>query len=211
MGFMQELANFPREIGKAFALNRTQALVFLTCWWCWTVGSMGFYLLPYTQVAVADAFGVSKAKIAEANTTTMLSRAIGAAIFGVLSDQYGRKIPLAIDLVLMSVCTLCSGFVKTYPQFLAVRFLFGKYDLVHSTANQAVLTSLLGITYGAVYGVSMAAVLEAVPRKSRGVVAGFTQQGFGAGNMIASGLHLAMSKFAVSPVGSRRSGIVISL
>lgn len=53
---------------------------------------------------------------------------------------------------------------------------------------------LLGITYGALYGVSMAAVLEAVPREARGVVAGFTQQGFGAGNMIASGLHLAMGK-----------------
>lgn len=87
---------------------------------------MQFYLLPYTQPAVAKALGVSTSKIAEANTTTMLSRAIGAAIFGVLSDQYGRKIPLVIDLVLMAACTLSSGFVHTYGQFVAVRFLFGK-------------------------------------------------------------------------------------
>ncbi|CAL5870428.1 uncharacterized protein PFLUO_LOCUS4664 [Penicillium psychrofluorescens] len=176
MGFAQEVANFPREIGKAFKLNRKQALVFLTCWWCWTLGSMNFYLLPYTQPEVAKALGVETAKIAEANTTTMLSRSIGAAIFGILSDQHGRKIPLVVDLVLMGVFTLCSGFVHTYGQFVAVRFLFG-------------------ITYGALYGVTMAAVLEAVPREARGVVAGFTQQGFGAGNMIASGLHLAMENY----------------
>jgi SHS family lactate transporter-like MFS transporter len=126
MGFKQELANFPREIGKAFTLNRTQALVFFTSWWCWTLGSMQFYLLPYTQPALAKTLGVPTSKIAEANTTSMLSRAIGAAIFGVLSDQYGRKIPLTIDLVLMGVFTLCSGFVSTYGQLIGVRFLFGK-------------------------------------------------------------------------------------
>lgn len=65
---------------------------------------------------------------------------------------------------------------------------------LHYITLYAVLTVLQGITYGALYGVTMAAVLEAVPREARGVVAGFTQQGFGAGNMIASGLHLAMGK-----------------
>ena len=46
--------------------------------------------------------------------------------------------------------------------------------------------------YGGTYGMVMATVLEAVPRRSRGVVAGFTQQGFSSGYLIASGLHLAM-------------------
>jgi SHS family lactate transporter-like MFS transporter len=56
----------------------------------------------------------------------------------------------------------------------------------------------LGIAYGGMYGMNMAAVLEAVPRQSRGAVAGFTQQGFAAGNMIASGIHLGMSKNSVT-------------
>ena len=51
-----------------------------------------------------------------------------------------------------------------------------------------------GMTYGGMYGVNMAAVLQAVPRHARGTVAGFTQQGFGAGNLIASGLHFGMSE-----------------
>jgi hypothetical protein len=38
----------------------------------------------------------------------------------------------------------------------------------------------------------MATALEATPRRARGIVAGFTQQGFAAGYMLASGFHLAM-------------------
>lgn len=56
-----------------------------------------------------------------------------------------------------------------------------------------VLMGFQGIAYGGTYGLIMAMVLEAVPRRARGVVAGFTQQGFAAGYLFASGLHLAMS------------------
>ena len=87
---------------------------------------MHFYLLPYTMPDVAKSLGVEQSKVSQANTTSMLSRAIGAAIFGVLSDQYGRKIPLLVDIVLLGVFTLCSGFVHTYGQLVGVRFLFGK-------------------------------------------------------------------------------------
>lgn len=56
-----------------------------------------------------------------------------------------------------------------------------------------------GVAYGGTYGLAMATVLEAVPEKSRGVVAGFTQQGFSSGYLFASGLHLAMSRLTLSP------------
>lgn len=132
MGVLDEIANFPREMARSLRMNRTQALVFLTCWWCWTLGSMHFYLLPYTQVNIAESLGIEKSQVAEANTTSMLSRALGAAIFGVLSDQYGRKIPLIVDLILMGVFTLCSGFVQTYGQLIGVRFLFGGHFHISS-------------------------------------------------------------------------------
>lgn len=40
----------------------------------------------------------------------------------------------------------------------------------------------------------MATAMEATPRRARGIVAGFTQQGFAAGYMLASGFNLAMGK-----------------
>jgi hypothetical protein len=41
----------------------------------------------------------------------------------------------------------------------------------------------------------MAMAMEATPRRARGIVAGFTQQGFAAGYMLASGFHLAMGTY----------------
>lgn len=125
MGFFQAVARVPGDFARDLRMNRTQALIFLTSWFCWTIGSMHYFMLSYTMPEIAKTLGVEQSKIAQANTTSMLSRALGAVIFGVLSDQFGRKIPLLIDLVLMGVFTLCTGFIHTYGQLIGVRFLFG--------------------------------------------------------------------------------------
>ncbi|OAA54606.1 Major facilitator superfamily domain, general substrate transporter [Niveomyces insectorum RCEF 264] len=173
MKFFRDLAQAPVTLVRSLRMTRTQFLVFVTSWSCWTLGSVHFYCLAYTMPDMAKSLGVQASDVAYANTTSMVSRALGAIIFGVLSDQYGRKIPLLIILALMGVCTLCTGFVQTYGQLVGVRLLFG-------------------IMYGGLYGPTMAAVTEAMPRAARGIVAGFTQQGFSAGNLLASGFHLAM-------------------
>lgn len=89
---------------------------------------MQFYLLPFTLAKLATYLKVEQSSISEANTTSMLSRALGAAIFGVASDQYGRKIPLLVDLVCLAGITVASGFINTFPQLIGVRFLFGKWS-----------------------------------------------------------------------------------
>lgn len=58
-------------------------------------------------------------------TVTLMLRSVGAFIFGVFADRYGRKWPMIIDLVLITVLELASGFCQTLPQFLGVRSLFG--------------------------------------------------------------------------------------
>ena len=126
MRILDDLARLPRSFARDMRMSKVQALVFLTSWWCWTLGSAQFYILPYTQPDVAAALGVRQSEIAYANSTSMLSRTLGAIVFGILSDQYGRKLPLVADLVLMGVFTLCSGLVQTYAQFIGLRFLFGQ-------------------------------------------------------------------------------------
>jgi SHS family lactate transporter-like MFS transporter len=115
-----------RHFGGALRMRLIQAVIWLSCWAAWTLGSLQFYLLPFTLAQLAKYLDVKQSKISEANTTTMLSRSIGAAIFGIASDQYGRKIPLLVDLVLMGIFSMCSGFVNTYGQLIGVRFLFGR-------------------------------------------------------------------------------------
>jgi len=87
---------------------------------------MQYYALPFTTADLAKSLHVSQARIQEANTTSMLSRSIGAVIFGIASDQYGRKWPLMIDLVLLAAFSVSSGFVHNYGQLVGVRFLFGE-------------------------------------------------------------------------------------
>lgn len=55
-----------------------------------------------------------------------MTRSIGAIIFGLLSDRYGRKWPFVANVLLYSIVELCTGFVQTFEQFLGVRALFGK-------------------------------------------------------------------------------------
>ncbi|CZR66508.1 uncharacterized protein PAC_16409 [Phialocephala subalpina] len=176
MSILEDLKNGIVHFAGSLRMTPIQATTWFLCWSAWTLASLQFYLLPFTLTNLAKYLHVEQSKISEANTTAMLSRSIGAVIFGIASDQYGRKIPLLIDLVLLAVFTLCSGFVKTYGQLIGTRLLFG-------------------VAYGGVYGLIMAACLEATPRRARGIVAGLTQQGFAAGYMLASGFHLAMSNY----------------
>lgn len=58
-------------------------------------------------------------------TLVLMLRSVGAVIFGMLSDRFGRKWPFITNCVLFIVLELGTGFVQTYKQFLAVRALFG--------------------------------------------------------------------------------------
>ena len=90
------------------------------------MGSFQFYLLPFTMTNLAKYLEVKQTEISEANTYSMISRLLGAIIFGIAADQFGRKIPLLANLVLMGVFTLCTGFIHTYPQLIGLRVLFGE-------------------------------------------------------------------------------------
>lgn len=58
-------------------------------------------------------------------TLTLLFRPLGAIIFGLLSDRFGRKWPLIANLLACAVLSLGTGFANDYGAFLAVRCLFG--------------------------------------------------------------------------------------
>lgn len=194
MTVRNSLAGGLHSFATALHMKPFQALIWFTCWSAWTIASLQFYLLPFTLSNIAKYLNVKQSRISEVNTYTMLSRSLGAVIFGVLSDQYGRKIPLLIDLVCLGVFSLCSGFIHTYSQLIGVRLLFGEAP-IFPNSSELRLTEDAGIAYGGVYGLMMATVLESVPRKARGIVGGFTQQGFAAGYLLASGFHLAMCEY----------------
>jgi len=92
-------------------------------------------------------------------------------IFGILSDRFGRKWPLVINLLLCASLELGAGFVSTFSQFLALRSLFG-------------------ITMGGVWGLASSTALENLPVEVRGLASGVLQQGYAFGYLIAAVINL---------------------
>nr|XP_019008395.1 MFS transporter, SHS family, lactate transporter [Kwoniella pini CBS 10737]OCF47176.1 MFS transporter, SHS family, lactate transporter [Kwoniella pini CBS 10737] len=151
-------------------------LMFFSGWLAWTVDGYDFFCVSLTLDSLADQFKVKPAKITTAITLTLLFRSLGAVIFGILSDRYGRKWPLVCCLLLIMCFELGSGFVNTYTQFLAVRSLFGvtmgdKSD----SANSA---------------------LENVPADARGLLSGIMQQGYAVGYLLAAVINLTIVQYS---------------
>src|SRR5690242_7255177 len=137
----------------------------------WTLDAFDFFLVVMTLTAIAKDFGKSDAAIALSLTLTLVFRPVGAFIFGLLADRYGRKIPLMVDLVFYSVIEVLSGLAPNYTTFLALRALFG-------------------IGMGAEWGVGASLVMEKVPPRLRGVMSGLLQQGYAAGYLLAALCYL---------------------
>src|SRR5438034_5198643 len=69
----------------------------------WTLDAFDFFLVVFALTAIAKEFGKPDKAIALSITLTLAFRPVGAIIFGLLADRYGRKIPLMIDLVFFSI------------------------------------------------------------------------------------------------------------
>ena len=141
----------------------------------WTLDAFDFFVVVMTLTAIAQEFHKTDAEIALSITLTLAFRPVGAFIFGLLADRYGRRLPLMLDLVFYSVVEVLSGLAPSYTAFLVLRALFG-------------------IGMGGEWGVGASLVMEKVPPKLRGVFSGLLQQGYAAGYLLA-----ALCYFVVFP------------
>jgi SHS family lactate transporter-like MFS transporter len=134
----------------------------------WTLDAFDFFLVVYALTAIAQEFHRSDKEIAFSITLTLAFRPVGAFIFGLMADRYGRRIPLMIDLVFYSVVEVATGFAHSFTTFLVLRALFG-------------------IGMGGEWGVGASLAMEKVPPRLRGLLSGILQQGYALGNLLASG------------------------
>src|ERR687883_1750728 len=119
----------------------------------WTLDAFDFFLVVFTLTAIAREFHKTDADLALTLTVTLAFRPVGAFIFGLLADRYGRRLPLMIDLVFYSICEVLSGLAPNYKTFLIFRALFG-------------------IGMGGEWGVGASLVMEKVPPRLRGCCRG---------------------------------------
>src|SRR5438270_7295130 len=90
--------------------NATVAAGFLG----WTLDAFDFFLVVIALTAIAKDFGKSDAAIALSITLTLAFRPVGAFIFGLLADRYGRRLPLIIELIFYSIVEFLTGLAQNY-------------------------------------------------------------------------------------------------
>jgi len=151
-------------------LTKVQRRAFTACFLGWTLDAFDFFILTFCLDSVAQSFHVGLPAVAYSLTWTLCMRPVGALLFGVLAERFGRKPTLMLNIVCFSVFEVASAFAPTFHVFLVMRALFG-------------------IAMGGEWGVGAALALETLPAKNRGFFSGLLQEGYVIGNLIAAAVY----------------------
>ncbi len=134
----------------------------------WVLDAFDFFVLVFLFDELAARFHVGKAAIVFSLTLTLALRPVGALLFGILADKFGRKRPLMLCVIYFSTITVLTGFAPNYAVFLVLRALYG-------------------IGMGGYWGIGASYAMESVPRRLRGVFSGMMQGGYPFGYLCAAG------------------------
>ncbi|KAI1474156.1 MFS general substrate transporter [Daldinia eschscholtzii] len=148
-------------------------IYFLVGLFAWTADAFDFHALAIQTVKLSHYYERSKTDITTAITLTLLLRSVGAAVFGLLGDRFGRKWPMVANLIFLGILQIATIYSATFQQFLAVRSLFGLF-------------------MGGVYGNAVAMALENCPTEARGLMSGILQQGYALGYVFAACANLGV-------------------
>src|SRR5205814_5480566 len=88
------------------------------CYLGWTLDAFDFFIVVFMVDTLAHQFAVSKGAIVWTITATLAMRPVGALLFGLLADRYGRRKPLIANVVFFSIMELLAGFAPNYAVFL---------------------------------------------------------------------------------------------
>src|SRR4051812_8898683 len=155
----------PPELSRAQSRDNWYAVAASTIGW--TLDSFDYFVVIMVLTEIAKEFNRTNAQVALTITLTLAFRPVGAFLFGLMADKYGRRLPLMIDVIAFSVLSVASGLAPNFTTFLILRALFG-------------------IAMGGEWGAGASLVMEKVSPKWRGLLSGVLQQGYTTGNLLAS-------------------------
>ena len=158
------------------SLDRHQRNTFVACFLGWALDAFDFFLLTFVIVPMAHDFGTTIADLSYAITLTLAMRPVGALIFGLLGDRFGRRIPLMIDIIFYSVMELLTAFSPNYTVLLVFRALYG-------------------VGMGGEWGLGASLAMETLPTQARGLFSGILQQGYAFGYLLAAVVYWIVFPF----------------
>ena len=148
-------------------LTRPQRNAFLAAFLSWALDALDFFLLIFCIKAISEEFHAPISSVAEAVFLTLAFRPVGAFLFGMMADRFGRKPTLIFNIICYSAVELSCAFAPSLHSLLVLRALFG-------------------VAMGGVWGVGAALTFETLPREGRGVFSGLLQEGYAIGYMLAA-------------------------
>ncbi|CAF4708044.1 unnamed protein product [Rotaria socialis] len=155
-------------------LNRQQTAFFLVAFFAWTLDAFDFFSVTLNIIEIGKTFNKSVAHITWGITVTLMLRSVGAIVFGIAGDRFGRKWPFVINIAFYATLEILTGFCTTYGQFIVCRALFG-------------------VAMGGIYGNCATTALEDAPEAARGLLSGILQQGYAMGYLLAAAFNIAIT------------------
>jgi len=126
-----------------------------------------FSILSFLLIDIEHSFSVDKALAGALGTVTLMFRLVGGLSAGTAADRFGRKSPLILSILWLSLFSLLSGFATSYAVLFGFRALFG-------------------IGMGGVWAAGMPLALEHWPDHLRGLASGLLAGGYYWGYMLAA-------------------------
>ena len=148
-------------------LDRRQRSAFTASFLGWTLDAFDFLLMVFVLRSIAAEFRTDVKAVSVAVTLTLAMRPLGALVFGMLGDRFGRRRILMLDVLLFSLLEFSSAFAPSLPVLLVLRALFG-------------------FAMGGEWGLGAALAMESIPPRARGLVSGVLQTGYPCGFLLAS-------------------------
>jgi MFS transporter, SHS family, lactate transporter len=163
-------------VGHFRRLTAVQRNTFVACFLGWSLDAFDFFILTFCISALATQFQAKVSAVTEAVFITLAFRPVGAFLFGMMADRFGRRITLMVDIIAYSVFELASAFAPSLKVFIVTRALFG-------------------IAMGGEWGVGAALAFETLPAEKRGFFSGLLQEGYAVGFLMAALVFGTMFQF----------------
>src|SRR6202167_4842724 len=163
-------------VGHFRRLTPVQRNTFIACFLGWSLDAFDFFILIFCVSALAGQFQTKVSDITEAIFLTLAMRPVGAFLFGLMADRFGRRPTLMVDIIAYSVFELGSAFAPSLKIFLIMRALFG-------------------IAMGGEWGVGAALAFETLPAEGRGFFSGLLQEGYVVGYLMAALVYATLFHF----------------
>jgi SHS family lactate transporter-like MFS transporter len=156
-----------RALADLRTLTPPQWRAFLAAYLGWMLDAFDYFLLVMVVRHIAADFHAAIKNVSAALVLTLAMRPLGALIFGLSAERWGRRPALMASILFYATMELSSAAAPSLAWLLVSRALFG-------------------IGMGGEWGVGASLAMESAPAPARGILSGILQQGYPVGYILAA-------------------------